>query len=60
MSLQCLSMNDIDWNGLESKRIEYILEGNLLEKSVKRPFCCTISILQSSKLKTGYRYENQF
>ena len=24
-----------------AKRIEYILEGNLLEKSVKRPFCCT-------------------
>ena len=29
-----------------AKRIEYILEGNLLEKSVKRPFCCTVSILQ--------------
>jgi len=28
------------------KRIENILEGNLLEKSVKRPFCCTVSILQ--------------
>ena len=28
------------------KRIEYILEGNLLEKSVKRPFWCTASILQ--------------
>ena len=28
------------------KRIEYILEWNLLEKSVKRPFCCTVSILQ--------------
>ena len=27
------------------KRIEYILEWNLLEKSVKRPFCCTVSIL---------------
>ena len=26
-----------------SKRIEYILEGNLLEKSLKRPFCCTVS-----------------
>ena len=24
----------------------YILEGNLLEKSVKRPFCSTVSILQ--------------
>ena len=23
-------------------RIEYILEGKLLEKSVKRPFCCTV------------------
>ena len=30
----------------EPKRIEYILEWNLLEKSVKRPFCCTFSILQ--------------
>ena len=30
----------------QSKRIEYILEGNLLEKSVKRPFCCAVSILQ--------------
>ena len=28
---------------LWTKRIEYILEGNLLEKSVKRPFCCTVS-----------------
>ena len=27
------------------KRIEYILEGNLLEKSVKRPFCCTAGVL---------------
>ena len=31
---------------LYTKRIEYILELNLLEKSVKRPFCCTVSILQ--------------
>ena len=31
---------------LYTKRIEYILERNLLEKSVKRPFCCTVSILQ--------------
>ena len=31
---------------LKAKRIEYILEGNLLEKSVKRPFCCIVSILQ--------------
>ena len=30
----------------KSKRIEFILERNLLEKSVKRPFCCTVSILQ--------------
>ena len=29
-----------------SKRIEYILEWNLVKKSVKRPFCCTVSILQ--------------
>ena len=25
---------------------DYILEWNLIEKSVKRPFCCTVSILQ--------------
>ena len=31
---------------LKAKRIEYILEWNLLEKSVKRPFCCTVPILQ--------------
>ena len=29
------------------KRIEYVLEWKLLEKSVKRPFCCTVSILQA-------------
>ena len=29
-----------------AKEKRYILEGNLLEKSVKRPFCCTVSILQ--------------
>ena len=28
------------------KRIEYILEGKLQEKSVKQPFCSTVSILQ--------------
>jgi len=33
-------------NLFRKKRIEYILERNLLEKSVKRPFCCTVSILQ--------------
>ena len=27
------------------KRIGYILEGNLLEKSVKRPFCCTAGVM---------------
>ena len=32
---------------LKPKRIEYILERNLLEKSVKRPFWCTVSILQA-------------
>ena len=31
---------------LKPKRIEYIFERNLLEKSVKRPFCCTVSILR--------------
>ena len=31
---------------LYPKRIEYILEWNLLDKSVKRPFCCTVAILQ--------------
>jgi len=30
----------------EAKRIEYILDWNLLEKSVKLPFCCTVTILQ--------------
>ena len=34
------------YSTLWAKRIEYILEGNLLEKSVKRPFCCTVSIIQ--------------
>ena len=34
------------YSTLWAKRIEYILEGNLLEKSLKRPFCCTVSILQ--------------
>ena len=29
-----------------SKRIEYLLEWNLQEESVKRPFCCTVSELQ--------------
>ena len=31
--------------GFSTKRIEYI-ERNLLEKSLKRPFCCTVFILQ--------------
>ena len=30
--------------GLLAKRIEYILKWNLLETSVKRRFCCTVSI----------------
>ena len=33
-------------NTPSSKRIEYILEWNLLEKSVKRPFSCFVFILQ--------------
>ena len=37
MGLVCLFVPNI---------IEYILELNLVEKSVKRPFCCTVSILQ--------------
>ena len=36
----------LQWDKLWLKRIEYILDRNLLEKSVKRPFCCTVSILQ--------------
>ena len=28
--------------------IQFLLEWNLLKKSVKRPFCCTVSILQVS------------
>jgi len=31
---------------VKSKRIEYILEWNLLERSIKRPLCCNVSILQ--------------
>ena len=34
----------IFWQIFKAKRIEYILQWNL--KSVKRPFCCTVSILQ--------------
>ena len=34
------------WVNLLTKRVEYTLEWNLLEKSVKRPFCCAVSILQ--------------
>ena len=30
----------------ETKKIECILAWSLLEKSVKRPFCCAVSILQ--------------
>ena len=37
MGLVCLFVPNI---------IEYILELNLVEKSVKRPFCCTVSIRQ--------------
>ena len=37
MGLVCLFVPNI---------IEYILELNLLEKSVKRPFCFTVPILQ--------------
>ena len=39
-----------------AKRIEYILEGNLLEKSVKRPFCSTVSIhtLQTMIFRSNY------
>ena len=33
-------------NIFKPKIIEYILEGNLQEKIVKRPSCCTVSILQ--------------
>ena len=43
---ECIMVfTDIGINLPGAKRIEYILEGNLLEKSVKRPFCCTVSIL---------------
>ena len=34
------------YDTMRPKRLEYILEWNLQEKSVKRPFCCTVSILQ--------------
>jgi len=39
-------MDGIGGDTIGPKRIEYILEWNLLEKSVKQPFCCTVSILQ--------------
>ena len=39
-------LQELSFFGVHTQRIEYILEGNLLEKSVKRPFCCTVSILQ--------------
>ena len=44
--LQGENFISVFFNQLLAKRIEYILERNLLEKSVKRPFCCTVSILQ--------------
>ena len=31
---------------LQTKRKEYISDGNLLEKCLKRPFCCSVSILR--------------
>ena len=34
-----------EWVKIQENKI-YILEWSLLEKSVKRPFCCTVSILQ--------------
>ena len=36
------------------KRIEYILEGKLLEKSVKRPFYCSVFILRVYFTYLGY------
>ena len=42
-------MHLVEWGGghygFKAKRIEYKLEWNSIEKSVKRPFCCTVSIL---------------
>ena len=39
-------LQSLCFHWLYTKRIEYILEWNLLEKSEKRPFYCTVSILQ--------------
>ena len=39
-------MDGIGGDTIGPKRIEYILEWNLLEKIVKRQFCCAVSILQ--------------
>ena len=49
MSSVNLLMSDMSF----TKRIEYILEENLLKKSVKRPFCCTVSILLYNLLGPG-------
>ena len=46
LGLHSCEISPISSFGLSPKRIEYILEWNLLKKSVKRPFCCTVSILQ--------------
>ena len=35
----------------QTKENRLYIEWNLLEKSVKRPLCCTVSILQSPKFK---------
>ena len=42
----CNNLKEMENHDFYTKRIEYILEWNLVEKSVKRPFCCTVSILQ--------------
>ena len=52
MSSVNLLMSDMSF----TKRIEYILEENLLEKSVKRPFCCTVSILLYNLFGPGIHF----
>jgi len=59
-----LDENELDKSELRRKCTrrnvtEPLLEWNLLEKSVKRPLCCTVSILQVYFTYFNNFYENQ-
>jgi len=51
-----------EWNiyVLFPKRIEYILEGNLLEKSVKRPFCYVFHFTNDMIFRYKYKSNDVF